>query len=120
MLAVPVLTGSSAYATAETFGWRYGLNEKFHRAPQFYALITISTLLAMFLNFTRINPMTALVWAAVLNGFLAPPLLVLVMIISRNRNIMGNRVNGTFVNVLGWFAAGLMLAAAIGLVITAT
>jgi Mn2+/Fe2+ NRAMP family transporter len=76
MLAVPVLTGSSAYAMAETFRWRYGLDEKFH-APGFYGLITISTLLAMFLNFTRINPITALVWAAVLNGFLAPPLLVL-------------------------------------------
>ena len=120
MLAVPVLTGSSAYAMAETFGWRFGLDEKFHRAPGFYGLITISTLIAMFLNFTRINPITALVWAAVLNGFLAPPLLVLVMIISRNRTIMGKRVNGTLVNVLGWFAAGLMLFAAIALVITST
>src|SRR5215831_11644771 len=120
MLAVPVLTGSSAYAIAETFGWKYGLDENFHRAPGFYALITISTLLAMSLNFTRINPITALVWAAVLNGFLAPPLLVLVMIVSRDRNIMGKRVNGTLVNVLGWFAAGLMLFAAIALVITST
>ena len=120
MLAVPVLTGSSAYAMAETFRWRFGLDEKFHRAPGFYALITISTLIAMFLNFTRINPITALVWAAVLNGFLAPPLLVLVMIVSRNRNIMGKRINGPLVNVLGWSAAALMSVAAIALVITAT
>jgi NRAMP (natural resistance-associated macrophage protein)-like metal ion transporter len=120
MLAVPVLTGSSAYAMAETFRWRYGLDQKFHRAPGFYALITVSTLIAMLLNFTRINPITALVWAAVLNGFLAPPLLVLVMIVSRNRNIMGKRVNGTLVNVLGWSAAGLMSVAAIALLITAT
>jgi Mn2+/Fe2+ NRAMP family transporter len=74
----------------------------------------------MSLNFTRINPITALVWAAVLNGFLAPPLLVLVMIVSRNRNIMGKRVNGTVVSILGWFTAGLMFVAAIALVITAT
>jgi Mn2+/Fe2+ NRAMP family transporter len=120
MLAVPVLTGSSAYAMAETFGWRYGLDEKVDRAPQFYALIAVSTLLAMLLNFARINPITALVWAAILNGFLAPPLLVLVMIISTNRNIMGKRVNGTLVNILGWFAAALMSLAAIALVITAT
>jgi NRAMP (natural resistance-associated macrophage protein)-like metal ion transporter len=120
MLTVPVLTGSSAYAIAETFGWRYGLDEKVHRAPQFYALIAVSTLFAMLLNFTRINPITALVWSAVLNGFLAPPLLVLVMMISSNRNIMGKRVNGTLLNILGWFTAGLMSVAAIALVITAT
>jgi len=114
------LTGSSAYAIAETFGWRYGLDEKVHRAPQFYALIAVSTLFAMLLNFTRINPITALVWSAVLNGFLAPPLLVLVMMISSNRNIMGKRVNGTLLNILGWFTAGLMSVAAIALVITAT
>jgi Mn2+/Fe2+ NRAMP family transporter len=74
----------------------------------------------MSLNFTRINPLAALVWAAVLNGFLAAPLLVLVMVVSSNRDVMGKRINGTAVNILGWFTAALMFAAAIGLVITAT
>src|SRR5262249_7509427 len=74
MLAVPVLTGSSAYALAETFGWKYGLDEKPHRAPRFYLSIAIATLVGMLINFTKINPITALFWTAILNGLLAPPL----------------------------------------------
>jgi NRAMP (natural resistance-associated macrophage protein)-like metal ion transporter len=120
VLAVPVLTGSSAYAVAETFRWKHGLDEKPHRAPAFYTLIVVSTLVAMSLNFTKINPITALLWTAVLNGFIAPPLLALIMIVSSRRDIMGGRVNGKAVNILGWITTGLMFAAAIALVITVT
>jgi NRAMP (natural resistance-associated macrophage protein)-like metal ion transporter len=118
ILAVPVLTGASGYAMAETFGWAHGLDKKPKRASRFYMLIAISTAVGMLINFTRLNPITALVWSAVLNGFLAPPLLVLIMLISNDRSIMGNRVNGRLVNILGWAATLVMFAAAIALVLT--
>lgn len=118
MLAVPVLTGSSAYALAETFGWKYGLDEKPHRAPRFYLSIAIATLVGMLINFTKIHPIKALFWTAILNGLLAPPLLVLVMLVSNNPKIMNDRVNGRVVTVLGWTTTVLMFLAAIALVFT--
>jgi NRAMP (natural resistance-associated macrophage protein)-like metal ion transporter len=117
-LAVPVLTGSSAYAVAETFGWKYGLDTKPKQAKQFYAMIAISTLIGVLINFIGINPMAALFWTAVINGMLAPPLLVLIMIVSNNKKIMGNRVNARFTNFGGWIAAIIMFAAAIGMFAT--
>jgi Mn2+/Fe2+ NRAMP family transporter len=72
------------------------------------------------INFAGINPMRALFLTAVINGFLAPPLLVLIIRISNDRKIMGERVNGTLLNVAGWVTAGVMSAAAIGLLVTWT
>jgi NRAMP (natural resistance-associated macrophage protein)-like metal ion transporter len=118
MLAVPVLTGSSGYALAETFGWKYGLDEKPHRAPKFYLSIALATLVGMLINFTKINPITALFWTAILNGLLAPPLLVLVMLVSNNPTIMKDRVNGRMVTILGWTTTILMFLAGIALVFT--
>jgi NRAMP (natural resistance-associated macrophage protein)-like metal ion transporter len=118
VLAVPVLTGSSAYAVAEAFGWAHGLDKKPRRASRFYILIAVSTLVGMLINFTKVNAITALFWTAILNGFLAPPLLVLIMMISNNRSIMGNRVNGRIVNILGWTATVVMFLAAIALLWT--
>jgi NRAMP (natural resistance-associated macrophage protein)-like metal ion transporter len=118
MLAVPVLTASSAYAVAETFDWSFGLNKRPKGATRFYTLIAASTLIGMLINFTTINPIGALFWSAVLNGFLAPPLLVLVMLVSNNRKIMGERVNGRAVQALGWLTTVLMLIAAAGLIMT--
>jgi NRAMP (natural resistance-associated macrophage protein)-like metal ion transporter len=117
-LAVPVLTGSAAYAIAEAFGWQYGLDEKPERAKQFYAAIAISTAIGMFINFIGINPIKALFWTAVINGFLAPPLLVVIMIVANNKTIMGNRTNGFWMNLLGWSAVIVMFAAAIASVLT--
>jgi NRAMP (natural resistance-associated macrophage protein)-like metal ion transporter len=117
-LAVPILTGSAAYAVSEAFGWRYGLDENPGRAKQFYGVIAAATLIGMLINFLGINPMDALFWTAVLNGFLAPPLLVLIMLIANNRQVMGERVNGLGLNILGWVATAVMFAAAIGLLLT--
>jgi Mn2+/Fe2+ NRAMP family transporter len=117
-LAVPILTGSSAYAIAEAFGWNYGLNTRPHRAKLFYAAIVVPTLLGMLINFAGVNPMRALFWTAVINGFLAPPVLVVVMLIANNRQVMGDRVNGRFVNVVGWFTVAVMFAAAMALLLT--
>ncbi len=117
-LAVPILTGSGAYAVAESFGWRYGLDQKPGRAKPFYAIIVAATLVGMLINFVGINPIAALFWTAVLNGVLAPPLLVVIMLVANNRQVMGTRVNGRLLNVLGWLAAGVMALAAVALVLT--
>jgi len=118
VLAVPVLTGSAAYAVSEAFGWKYGLDEKPYRAKQFYAVIVAATLVGMLINFLGINPITALFWTAVLNGFLAPPLLIVIMLIANNSKVMGKRVNGRTTNILGWLTAVIMTIAAVALVVT--
>ena len=99
-LGVPVLTGSSAYAMAEALGWRHGLDEKPRRAKLFYAMIVVPTLVGVLINFVGINPIRALLWTAVINGFLAPPMLVVLMLIANNRTIMGDRVNGPWTNIV--------------------
>jgi NRAMP (natural resistance-associated macrophage protein)-like metal ion transporter len=118
ILAVPVLTGSAAYAVAETFGWKHSLDDRPHQAKAFYGVIAASTLIGMLINFLGINPIDALFYTAVINGFLAPPLLVVVMLISDNKKIMGKRVNNKWTNIVGWATAAVMFAAALGLVIT--
>ena len=116
VLSVPILTGSAAYAIAEAMGWKRGLDQPPRRAKLFYAVIVASTLVGMGVNFVGIDPIAALVWTAVINGFLAPPLLVVVMVIANNRSVLGSRVNGAFANVAGWTTTAIMFAAAIGLV----
>jgi len=118
LLAVPVLTGSVAYAVAETFDWPEGLDEKPRHARKFYAVIVVSTLVGVVIDFAGINPISALFWTAVINGVIAPPLLVVVMLISNNKAVMGKRTNGPFTNIVGWLAAILMLAAALGMAVT--
>ena len=118
VLAVPILTGSSAYAVCEAFGWKHGLDQKVRTAKAFYALIIGSTVAGALINYVGVNPMTALFWTAVLNGFLAPPLLVVIMLVSNNRAVMGKRVNGWAVNSLGWATTAAMFAAAVALVVT--
>jgi NRAMP (natural resistance-associated macrophage protein)-like metal ion transporter len=117
-LAVPVLTGSAAYAVGEVLGWRRGLDQKPKRAANFYTLIVVSTLVGVLMNFAGLNPMSALFWTAVINGFVAPPLLVILMLVSSNGKIMGDRVNGQALKFLGWLTTAVMFAAAIGFVWT--
>jgi NRAMP (natural resistance-associated macrophage protein)-like metal ion transporter len=118
LLAVPVLTGSAAYAVAEAFGWRSGLDEKPRHAKKFYAVIAASTLVGVMIDFIGVNPISALFWTAVINGVTAPPLLVVVMLVSNNRKVMGDRANGLLTNILGWLAAAVMFAAAIAMFLT--
>jgi Mn2+/Fe2+ NRAMP family transporter len=118
LLAVPVLTGSAAYAVAETFDWPAGLDEKPRHAPKFYAVIALSTIVGVGIDFVGINPISALFWTAVINGVVAPPLLVLVMLIANNPKAVGVRTNGVFTNVIGWLAAVVMFAAAIAMFVT--
>ena len=118
VLAVPVLTSSSAYALCETFKWKSGLSEKLRGATRFYAIIAVSTLVGAIANFLKIPPVTALFWAAVMNGILAPPLLVIIMLVSNNRKVMGARVNGRLTNFIGWATVAVMAAASLGILLT--
>jgi Mn2+/Fe2+ NRAMP family transporter len=118
LLAIPVLTGSAAYAVAETFNWPSGLDEKPRHAKKFYGVIAISTLIGVAIDFAGINPISALFWTAVINGVVAPPLLVVVMLVSNNNRVMGERTNGPFTKLIGWLAAAVMFAAAIAMFVT--
>jgi len=118
LLAVPILTGASAYAMCEAFEWRSGLDEKFKGARKFYLVIAVSTLIGVLINFLKIPPVTALFWTAVINGVLAPPLIVVIMLVSNSKKVMGNRTNGKLTNFLGWATAVIMTAAAIGMFVT--
>jgi NRAMP (natural resistance-associated macrophage protein)-like metal ion transporter len=115
LLAVPILTGSAAYAVCEAFGWRASLDDKPGRARKFYLVLIAATLGGLLIDYLGVSPMKALFWTAVLNGFLAPPLLVLIMLISSNRKVMGTRVNGPVLNIFGWLTALAMFAAAVAL-----
>ena len=118
VLAVPVLTGSAAYGVSEAFGWRSGLDHKITRAPQFYLVIVAATVVGMAIDFLGINPITALVLSAVLNGIIAVPLVFLVMIVCNDRAAMGERTNGRLLNVVGWMTTIVMGLAAMGLIVT--
>jgi Mn2+/Fe2+ NRAMP family transporter len=118
VLAVPILTGSAAYGVSETFGWRSGLERKITRAPQFYAVIIAATLVGMVIAILDVNPITALVLSAVINGLVAVPLVFLVLIVCNNRAAMGARTNGRLLNVVGWVTTIAMGIAAVGLIVT--
>ena len=118
MLAVPILTGSAAYAIGEVFGWPVGFAKSPRQAKGFYGVIALSTLVGMLINYLGVNPIDALFWTAVIFGFLAPPILVLMMLIANNPRIMGRRVNGVGTNILGWATTALMTLAAIALLFT--
>jgi NRAMP (natural resistance-associated macrophage protein)-like metal ion transporter len=118
VLAVPVLSCSAAYALSEAFGWKFGLDRNPARARQFYAVIALATLVGVGIDYLGINPIDALFFTAVINGFVAPPLLVMIMVVSNNTKIMGKRTNGRLTNVLGWAAAAVMFVAAGVLLLT--
>jgi NRAMP (natural resistance-associated macrophage protein)-like metal ion transporter len=116
ILAVPILTTSSAYALAGALRWKEGLSLDPARAPHFYAVIAGATLVGMEINFAGIGTVAALYWSAVINGFLAPVVLLVVMLVANNRKIMGANANGLLLNIGGWTTTIVMTAAAILLI----
>jgi Mn2+/Fe2+ NRAMP family transporter len=109
LMAVPTLAGSAAYAVAETAGWRNGLYRRFSRAKGFYATIAVVIIVGYLLNFVQvISPVKALLYSAVLNGLVAPPLIVVLLFICNNRKIVGKNANGWLSNTLGCLAVVLM------------
>ena len=113
MLAVPVLAGSAAYAVSETFGWVEGLNRKPLEAKAFYSVIALATLGGLGINFLAIDPMKALYWSAVVNGLLAPPLMVVTMLIARNPRIMGRLTISPTLAFGGWVSTAVMALVAV-------
>ena len=111
LLALPVLAGSASYAVAETFKWKEGLYRKFKQAHAFYAILIISMLIGLAINFIGLNPIKVLIWSAVANGIVAPVVLALIVLISSNKKIMGAWANHPFTASLGWLITGLMALA---------
>ena len=112
LLAVPVLAGSLSYMVSEAFGWKEGLDKKFHEAKGFYMVMIISILAALLINLTGISPFQALLVTAIVYGITAPVLIGIILHICNNKKIMGENTNGTLSNVLGGFALLLMTIAA--------
>ena len=116
MLAVPVLAGSCAYVIAEGAKWKgASLNLQPKLAQKFYVVIGVSIIVGLALDFMRINAVKMLFWSAILNGLLAPPLVFIVVLLTSDKKVMGNRVNSAPMKCLGWTCAGLMTAAAVAL-----
>lgn len=101
LLAVPVLAGSAGYAVAEALGWKAGLGKRFGQAPGFYLVIVGITVIGLLVNLMPVGSITLLYYAAMVNGVLAPPLMILILLIANSRAIMGERTNGALSNVLG-------------------
>lgn len=115
MLGVPVLAGSAAYAVSEAKHWRGSLEDRPRLAPKFYAVIAIALALGLALNYAGLNAVRMLFWAAVLNGMLAPPLIVLVVLLTSNPKVMGVRTNSRTLKILGWIAALVMTSAGVAM-----
>jgi NRAMP (natural resistance-associated macrophage protein)-like metal ion transporter len=118
MLGVPVLVGSCAYAVAEGAAWRGSMSDTPRSAPKFYAIIAIAMALGLALNFFHLNAVKMLFWSAIINGLLAPPLILLVILLTSNRKVMGTRVNSPLLKYLGWATFVVMTAAALAMLIT--
>jgi Mn2+/Fe2+ NRAMP family transporter len=118
LLAVPVMTTGAAYDLSQALGWKQGLNKRPSEAKRFYAAITCFMLVAMGMNFFGINPMKALVWAGIVQGFSTPPLLFLILRMTNNRAIMGERVNGRALNALAYITTAAIFAASFSLIVS--
>jgi len=116
-LAIPTLTGSAAYAFAETFGWHQGLDARFKSARAFYAVVIISTLVGIGLDFAKVNPVRALFWTAVINGLLAPFLLLAVLLVSTDRKLMKGQPSSPIAIACVGLTTLLMFSAAMGMFI---
>lgn len=117
LLAVPILAGSASYAIAEAFGWKSGLSLTWKQAPAFYCVIILASTIGLFVNFLNIPPFKLLYYTAVVNGLIAPFLLVLILVVSNNKKIMGKHTNGIFSNALGGFITIVMFVAGMALFI---
>ena len=117
MLAVPVLAGSAAYAVAEGLDWEGSLDDRPPLSKKFYGVLAAAVVIGLGLDFLGLNPVRMLFWAAVLNGVLAPPLVVLVTMLTSDRTVMDDRINKPVFRWLGWLTAAVMAVAAIGMIV---
>ena len=120
LLAIPVLAGSTAYAIGEGRKWPVGLARKPKQAVAFYAVIALSVVLGIALNFTSLDPIKALYWSAVINGVLAAPVMVALMLLVRRNSVMGDLVVSGWLYWLGWASTAAMALCIVGMVGTLT
>jgi len=116
LLAIPVLCGSLSYIITESFGWKQGLDKKFHQAKAFYVVAGISLVLGLLINYVGISPIKALLWSAILYGLTAPVLIAIILHIANNKDVMGDFTNNRKSNFLGFTALILMTIAALVLI----
>lgn len=109
LLAVPVLAGSAAYGVGEAFRWKPSLEKKPHHAKEFYGVIAAATVIGLSLNFLHFDPIKALFWAAVVNGVVAVPLMIVIMLMGSNWRVMGRFVLPRTLKFFGWLATAVML-----------
>ncbi|MEO5692758.1 MAG: Nramp family divalent metal transporter [Usitatibacter sp.] len=119
MLAVPVLAGSAAYAVADVFEWRAGLDRTVAQAKGFYAVLVFATVIGTLVDFTSIDPIKALVWSAVVNGIVAGPIMAVMMWLGMQRSILGDYTLTRRHRVVGWIATAVMIAAVIAMGVSA-
>ena len=108
MLAIPILSGSSAYALSEGFGWKQGLSKKFKEAKSFYLIIASSTVVGLWINFMGLDPIRALFYTAIINGIIAVPLLIAVIKVANDKKILHTHTNRKLSNILGWVTVAIM------------
>jgi len=118
MLAVPVLAGSAAYAVAESFKWRHGLDRKLREARGFYAIIAFATLGGIALTFSPIDPIKALFWSAVINGVISVPIIFVMMLLAGSPAVMGEFASSPRLKFAGWLATAVMAAAVCAMLVT--
>jgi Mn2+/Fe2+ NRAMP family transporter len=118
-LAIPIMTVGAAYDLGQALGWKNcSLHARPREAKKFYVAVGGFTLIAVLLNFLGFNPFKALIWAGIVQGFSTPPLLLLIMLMTNNRKIMGDKVNTRGMNVLGWTTTAAIFLATVGLIAT--
>ena len=113
LLAVPILAGSSAYAIAEAFTFKEGLYNKYHEAKAFYGVIIVSMLVGLGITFIGVPPMKALLYSAILNGMIAPFLLMIIVYLASRKSIMSHWRNTRLQSFLGWLITGIMTVASV-------
>jgi len=113
LLAIPVLAASSAFAVSDTFGRKEGLEKKFRQAKSFYLIIIASTLVGVFITFSNLNPIQALILAAVINAVVTVPILFLVMRIANDKKILKDKTNSQYSNIVGWATFAIMSIAVV-------
>ena len=118
LLAVPVLAGSAAYAVTESFRWPNGLDLKALQAREFYAIISLATIGGMLLNFTPIDPIKALFWAALINGVISVPIMAVMLLLACEPDIMGDFTLSRRHRIIGWTGVAMMLAAVVAMFVT--
>jgi Mn2+/Fe2+ NRAMP family transporter len=118
LLALPVLGGSAAYAVGEALHWPVGLERKAKEAKAFYAVLALATLVGLALNFTKVDAIKALVWAAIINGVTAAPVMCLMMLLASRRKVIRKFTLPAYLKILGWLAAAIMALAAAGMFLT--